>query len=75
MLTLIIGFSDSTFYGDKDKYAKRTGLTAIILGIIVLVMPLIVLAFGEGVVQIYKYVIGVYVVIMSIVSNYWQFRF
>lgn len=75
MLTLIIGFSDSTFYGDKDKYAKRTGLTAIILGIIVLVMPLIVLAFGEGVVQIYKYVIGVYVVIMPIVANYSKFRF
>ncbi|MGN1400317.1 MAG: DUF3784 domain-containing protein [Bacillus sp. (in: firmicutes)] len=75
MLSLIIGFSDSTFYGDKNKYAKRTGLTAIILGILVLVLPLIVLIFGEGFLQIYKYIIGIYVVIMLIIANYWRFRF
>jgi hypothetical protein len=75
MLSLIIGYSDSTFYGDKLKYAKRTGLTLIILGIIVLVMPLVVLVFGENVVQIYKYVIDVYAVIIVIVANYWRFRF
>ncbi|WP_067729840.1 DUF3784 domain-containing protein [Oceanobacillus damuensis] len=75
MLSLIIGYSDNTFYGDKDKYAKRTGLTAIILGIIVVAMPLVVLILGEGAVQIFKYIIGIYVVIMIIVGNYWRFRF
>ncbi|WP_053218664.1 hypothetical protein [Virgibacillus senegalensis] len=54
MLTLIIGFKDSTFYGDKDEYAKRVGLSTIILGIGVLAFPFIVLFFGEGVAQIYK---------------------
>lgn len=75
MLSLIIGYSDNTFYGDKDKYAKRTGLSTIILGIILIAMPLVILVFGEGSVQIYKYIIGVYVVIMIIVANYWRFRF
>ncbi|AIE61746.1 hypothetical protein [Bacillus methanolicus] len=75
MLPLIIGYSDKTFYGDKEKYAKRTGLLAIILGVLVLLMPLIVLIFGGVAEQIYKYIIGVYVVIMIIVTNYWRFRF
>ena len=75
LLSSIIGFSDHTFYGDKNKYAKRTGFTAIMLGILVLVLPLIVLIFGEGVLQIYKYIIVIYVVIMLIVANYWRFRF
>ncbi len=57
MLSLIIGFRETTLYGDKDKYAKRTGMTAIILGVIVLLMPLVVSVFGEGVIQIYKYII------------------
>ncbi|MBS4220519.1 DUF3784 domain-containing protein [Bacillus sp. FJAT-49711] len=74
MLSLIIGYSDSTFYGDKDKYAKRTGFTAIILGIIVAAMPLVVFVFGEGTIHIYKYMIGVYVVLIIIMANYWRFR-
>lgn len=75
MLSLIIGYSDSTFYGDKDKYAKRTGLSVILLGIAVLAMPLVIMIFGEGSVQIYKYVISVYAVIIIIVANDWRFRF
>ncbi|MBS4209900.1 DUF3784 domain-containing protein [Bacillus sp. FJAT-50079] len=75
MLSLIIGFNENTFYGDKNQYAKRSGLSAIILGILVLVMPLVVLVFGEAVIQSYKYIIGLYVVLMIIVANYWRFRF
>ncbi|MEH7387023.1 DUF3784 domain-containing protein [Bacillus sp. JJ1521] len=74
-LSLIIGFSETTFYGEKDKYAKRTGVTAIILRVIVLLMPLVVSVFGESVIQIYKVIIGVYIVKMLIVANYWRLRF
>ncbi|PAE14722.1 DUF3784 domain-containing protein [Virgibacillus sp. 7505] len=72
MLSLIIGYSDSTFDGDKDRYAKRTGLFTIILGIIVLVMPLAILILGEDAIQIYVYIIKVYVVILVVVTNYWR---
>lgn len=75
MLFLIIGYSENTFYGDKEKYAKRIGLLVIILGVFVIVMPLAVMVFGEIVEQIYKYFILIYVVIMLIVANYWRFRF
>ncbi|MFD0051076.1 DUF3784 domain-containing protein [Actinomycetes bacterium NPDC127524] len=75
MLSLIIGYGDRTFYGDEDKYAKRTGLSAIILGILIITLPLAVWVFGEGSVQIYKYIIGVYAVLMIVVANYWRFRF
>jgi len=75
MLTLIIGYSDHTFYGDKDKYAKRTGLSAIILGIIVLTIPIVILVIGESAIQFYKYMISVYVLLMIIVANYWRLRF
>ena len=75
LLTLIIGYSDNTFYGDKDKYAKRIGMAAILLGMIVITMPLAVLFLGEGALSAYKYVIGVYVLIMIVGANYWRIRF
>ncbi len=75
MLSLIIGYDDNTFYGDKDKYAKRMGLTTIILGLLVITIPLIVLLFDEAVIQVFKIMIGVYVFIMIGIANYWRFRF
>lgn len=75
MLSLIIGYDDNTFYGDKDKYAKRMGLTTIILGLIVITIPFIVLLFDEAVIQVFKIMIGVYVFIMIGIANYWRLRF
>lgn len=75
MLFFIIGFNDSTFYGDKDKFARRIGLSVLILGAILLVMPLFVLFFGEDAVKLFKYIIGIYVLIMLVIANSWRFRF
>ncbi|MFS0781672.1 DUF3784 domain-containing protein [Bacillus sp. 1P06AnD] len=75
MLTLLIGYSDKHFYGDKNKYTTRTGLTVIILGIIVISIPLSLLIFGGAALQFYKYIIGIYIIMMIVISNYWRFRF
>nr|WP_239581468.1 DUF3784 domain-containing protein [Jeotgalibacillus terrae] len=46
-LTLIAGFNEETFKGDKNKLAGATGLYLMILGILMLVFPLGFAFFGS----------------------------
>lgn len=39
-LTLIAGFNEDTFKGDKNKLAKAVGLFLMICGILMLILPL-----------------------------------
>lgn len=75
MLQLIIGYNEATFYGDKDKYAKRMGLLAISLGVLVLSMPFAIMLFGDIVNQIYQILAMILVILIIVVANYWRFRF
>ncbi|SDB81479.1 DUF3784 domain-containing protein [Shouchella lonarensis] len=39
MLSLVAGYDEDTFKGDKNKLARETGLVATITGLLVLMLP------------------------------------
>jgi len=39
-LTLIAGFDESSYKGNKDKLAKTTGIFTLLVGILTLILPL-----------------------------------
>ncbi|CAH0344258.1 DUF3784 domain-containing protein [Bacillus sp. CECT 9360] len=75
MLFLIIGYSESNFYGNKDKYAKRVGLFVVAFGSLIITMPFSVMVFGDIATEVYKYLVITMVIILVVVSNYWRFRY
>lgn len=75
MLFLIIGYREATFYGDKEKYARRMGSVTVALGIFIISMPLSLMVFGEHAKQMYEFLAIAFVILIAIIANYWRFRY
>jgi hypothetical protein len=75
MLFLIAGYRDDTFYGDKTIYAKRMGLIIMMIGIITILLPFSIMLFGNVVKQIYTTLLVILIILLTVVGNYWRFRF
>ncbi|WP_139364988.1 DUF3784 domain-containing protein [Sutcliffiella halmapala] len=75
MLHLIIGYSNATFYGDKEKYARNVGVVTIFLGVIIIFKPIFTLLFGDFITPFFLIAIVCLVILLGIVAHYWRFRF
>ncbi|MGE7603529.1 DUF3784 domain-containing protein [Peribacillus sp. NPDC097675] len=64
MLFLIAGYNESSFFGNKDKLAKRAGIIIILLGIVTILFPYFQNSLGDTAEVIYPSIIIIGVVLL-----------
>ncbi|MFJ7161019.1 DUF3784 domain-containing protein [Bacillus safensis] len=76
LLSLIIGYNEFTFLGDKKKLSKRISILLLIIGILTLFMPFMLMMFGSVIKGIYVFIVIVIIFIASalVIIPYFQMK-